>query len=284
MFHFLVFTALLAFSLSALYLWRSARRREKTRGMLISEDSAKALLPDLLGLLEQASRPSRLRRCLFLALTALAVFVFTRNPFLAAAACPACALVRRFVARHRRSKTLASKEEQVLEFIDSLSQSLRSGLSLRQSLEVSLEDVGSELAEDVLEVLKDIRMGGGLEESLSRAAEYSTLPSLRLTFTVLGLMHGKGGDLPRILERLRQRVAGGLDVRREARILTSQSRASGYLVSSLPAVFLLLQAVLNPSSLRPLFSTATGNMIVMVAIALNAAAFFLIRRMVNPEV
>jgi len=144
--------------------------------------------------------------------------------------------------------------------------------------------VGHELGEDVLDILKDIRMGGGMEESLARAAEASPSPSLRLTFKVLALLHGKGGDLPRILERLRKRVAGGLEARREARVLTSQSRASGYLVSSLPAVFLLLQAALNPGSLRPLFTTPTGNLIIAVAVALNAAAFILIRKLVDQEV
>jgi tight adherence protein B len=119
---------------------------------------------------------------------------------------------------------------------------------------------------------------------MNAAAEGSTSPTLRLTFTVLGLLHGKGGDLPRILERLRKRVAEGLEVRREARILTSQSRASGYLVSCLPLVFLLLQAALNPRSLRPLFTTPAGNLIIAVALALNAAAFLIIRRLIEPEV
>jgi tight adherence protein B len=127
-------------------------------------------------------------------------------------------------------------------------------------------------------------MGNGIEEALTGAADASPSPSLRLTFTVLGLLHSKGGDLPRILERLRKRVAEGLEVRREARILTSQSRASGYLVASLPPVFLLLQAVLNPHSLNPLFATPTGNLILVAATALNAAAFLIIRKMVNPEV
>jgi Flp pilus assembly protein TadB len=291
---FLVFTAFSVASLYAFQLRRAARRREKAHTILLhrpadnppsDDNTLRALLPRLPALRERAGdRPLLLRRHLFSTTMMLAVLVLTRNPLLAVSAWPACTLVRRFLARQRLNKARIKKEEQVLEFIDSLSQSLRSGLSLRQSLDLSMEDVGEELGGDVLEVLKDIRMGGGLEESLTMAADNSTSPSLRLTFIILGLLHGKGGDLPRILEHLRRRVAGGLEVRREARILTSQSRASGYLVSSLPAVFLLLQAALNPHSLHPLFTTALGNLIVITAVALNAAAFFLIRRMVNPEV
>jgi tight adherence protein B len=193
------------------------------------------------------------------------------------------AFSRRLLEGHKERKSNKKKEEQVLELIDSLNQSLRSGLSLQQSLEISLEDVGKEMRGEMLAVLKDLGLGSGLEEALSKAAHLSITPSIKLTFTVLGLLHGKGGDLPRILERLRKRVAEGLEVRREARILTSQSRASGYLVSSLPPVFLGLQAVLNPRSLQPLLSTSMGNLIITVAAGLNIAAFFLIRRIVSPE-
>jgi tight adherence protein B len=283
----LAFCALLAVSLAALLSRLPARRRERALAVLSADAGGARRLPP--GLRRALSMRSPLitgsRRIYFvIAVAALLTFMLTRSLLLASLAWPATTLARRLLNKRNLNRARVRKEEQVLEFIDSLSQSLRAGLSLRQSLEVSLEDIGDELGKDVLEILKDVRMGGGLEESLAKAAGESTSPSLRLTFSVLGLMHGRGGDLPRILERLRKRVAGGLEARREARILTSQSRASGYLVSSLPAVFLLLQAALNPRSLRPLFSTPTGNLIIAVAFALNAAAFILIRRMVDQEV
>ena len=283
----LLFCLLLAASLTSLLLRRPQRRREKARSMLCEDAaSTRGFLRNLRGVQEmRGHRPTaRMRFILPPILIGCLVFAFSRSLLFASLAWPATLLAKRLLQRYRGNKARLNKEEQVLEFIDSLSQSLRAGLSLRQALEVSLEDVGDELGGDVLEVLRDIRMGSGLQESLLGAAEASSSASLRLTFTVLGLLHGRGGDLPRILERLRKRVAGGLEVRREARILTSQSRASGYLVSSLPAVFLFLQAALNPRSLRPLFATPTGNLIIAAAVALNAAAFVLIHKLVDQEV
>lgn len=278
---------LFATSLAAFIYRLAARRREKALAVL----SPHAVLPRGSASLPRRAIASRAYRAAVsrrthvpIVTAGLVVFVVTRSLPLASLVWPAGVFVRRYSDRRNRSRAQARKEEQALEFIDSLSQSIRAGLSLRQSLEFSLEDIGCELGEDVLEVLKDIRMGSGLEEALAKAAAGASSPSLRLTFSVLALMHGRGGDLPRILERLRQRVAGGLEARREKRVLTSQSRASGYMVSSLPAVFLLLQAALNPRSLRPLFTTPTGNLIIAVAFALNAAAFFIIRRMVDQEV
>ncbi len=277
--------ALLACCLAALLYRIPARRREKALALLSPQPGSRSLVPGLRHAL-RARRHTRAGgpRFALIAAAGLAVYLLTRSILLAFLVWPAALFARRLLDRHQRNRARIIKEEQVLDLIDSLSQSLRAGLSLHRSLEVSLEDIGGELGGDVLEVLKDVRVGGGLGESLTKAAEASTSPSQRLTFGVLGLMHGRGGDLPLILDRLRKRAAGGLEARREARLQTSHSRATGYLVSSLPAAFFLLQAALDPHSLRPLFTTPTGNLIVAVALAMNAVAFFIIRRMVDQEV
>jgi tight adherence protein B len=283
----LLFSIVLLIAGSAAFLARrSALRRERAESMLAGIPAAQ---PDSLSILRdslrsQVAQPlTRYTRFLLFVALGLLIFIFTRNIALAVLPWPTAVVTRRLLKGHNRRRSRVRKEEQVLELIDSLNQSLRSGLSLQQSLEVSTKDVGEEMGGEIAEILRDLHLGSGLEEALAKAAHSSPTPSLKLTFTVLGLLHGKGGDLPHILDRLRKRVAEGLEVRREARILTSQSRASGYLVSALPPVFLLLQAVLNPRSLSPLLSTPTGNLIIAVAAGLNAAAFFLIRKIVNPE-
>jgi tight adherence protein B len=278
---------LTASSIIAFLARRSVRRREIAVSKL-HDDTSHMLngLPRLRDILHKQAGAGLPRRLKIIAVPVigLIVFSFTGNVLLALLPWPVISLLRRFSRGNDGGKHQVKTEEQVLEFIDSLNQSLRSGLSLQQSLEVSTQDVGEEMRREVLDILKELRLGSSLETALRNSAQAATAPSLRMTYTVLGLLHGKGGDLPHILERLRKRVAEGLEARRETRVLTSQSRASGYLVSALPLVFLLLQAVLNPQSLRPLFSSATGNFIIAAAAAMNTAAFLLIRKIVNPEI
>jgi tight adherence protein B len=277
---------LAALSAVAFLARRTVQRRERAAYKLGEGASPRfPSLPDLRGLWRRHAEwglPRRLRILLILA-TGLLVLTLTGNILLALLSWPIILLIERFSRGAGRGKARVKTEEQVLELIDSLNQSLRSGLSLQQSLEVSMEDVGEEMRREVLALLQELRLGSGLETALTKAAEAVEIPSLKMTFTVLGLLHGKGGDLPHILERLRKRVSESLEARRETRVLTSQSRASGYLVSALPLVFFLLQAALNPQSLRPLFSTTTGNLIIIAAAGMNAAAFLLIRKIVNPE-
>jgi Flp pilus assembly protein TadB len=277
---------LMAVSFAFLRARRSQMRREKMLGKLSDSPAAPTEGSPSLDLLRRlrlpnyASLPRTGKVCVIVAV-GLTIFILTRNPILALLPWPGFTLGHRGLQRYRTRKAGGRKEEQILEFIDSLIQSLRSGLSLQQSLEHAADDLGKEMRADITTILNRVRMGAGLEETLSRAGESISIPSLRLTFIVLGLLHGKGGDLPRILERLRKRVSEGIEVRREARILTSQSRASGYLVSALPGVFLLVQTALNPRSLQPLLATPTGNVIILVALLLNATALVFIRKIVG---
>lgn len=284
---FILSIILLALSASAFLARSAAQRRERAAFMLRgASPPPSAAFPcprEIWRKLAETGPPRRLQAVIILG-AGLLVLALTRNVILSLMAWPAVVFIQRFARSGSRGRSQVKMEEQVLELIDSLNQSLRSGLSLQQSLEVSLEDVGNEMRREILGILKELRLGSGMKTALTRSAQAAPAPSLRMTFTVLGLLHGKGGDLPHILERLRKRVAEGLEARRETRVLTSQSRASGYLVSALPLAFFLLQAVLNPQSLRPLFSTPTGNLIMIAAAGMNAAAFLLIRKIVNPEV
>jgi len=262
-----------------------AARRERMAAVLGGGDSsaavARAPRSRLLATVVAASRGRA--RPILLAGTGVILALVSRNPLLALLPYPAWKVLGRAAQRRKRRRISARREEQLPEFMDSLVQSLRSGLSLQQSLEASMEDVGEELSEEIAPVVREMRVGKGVEESLSSAARSSSSPSLRQILTVLALLHAKGGDLPRILERMRRRVGEGLETRREINVLTAQSRASGYLVSALPAVFLSLQALLNPSSLRPLLATPLGNLVLSAGLGLNAAGFLIIRRLVNPE-
>ncbi len=279
----ILFSILLLISSMAFYRAHLARRREERASSLLEardrspagEGRAPHGLP---GIARSAPLAGRRDRLLILASVAV-ILALTRNPFLCLLPPLALFALRRSLRSYRERRGETRKEEQIPEFIDSLTQSLRSGLSLQQSLEASLEDVGPELGAELGELVGEIRAGEGLEGSLLRAAERTASPSLRLALTALGLLHGRGGDLPRVLDRIRGRVCEALDARREVRMLTSQSRVSGYLVSSLPLAFLALQAALSPSSLRPLLSTPTGNLLALAALSLNIAAFLLIRRM-----
>lgn len=210
-------------------------------------------------------------------------FLLRGNPLPALLVPVGAAITKRTLAKRSVIKRVALLEEQVTDLLDSLSQSLRAGNSLSQALELSLEDVEEELRQEISPAVMALKMGESPETSLSRLAEITSSQSLRLLCRTLVLLHAKGGDIPRILERLRDKISESRDIRRELEAMTAQSRASGYLVSALPGVFLLLQASTNPRSVSPLLLTPLGNLLGALALGMNLAGFLAVRRIVDLE-
>lgn len=279
----IAFSLLVFLSLYTLGAGLHEREKERARRLLErpGEKAAEApFLPDWKHLLERLNLLQGKRRFLVACILFLLLHLLTGS-LVPSLALPALFLAGKRIRLGRPLKGKHDAEEEVVEFIDSLGQSLRAGFSLHQALEHSLRDVEGELHGILAPVVEEARMGRDLKGVLRRAGRETTLPSLRLTFTVLGLMHAKGGDLPRILDRLRRRVMDGVEARRETRVLTTQGRVSGYLVAALPLVFLLLQSFISPGSLKVLLTTAAGNIILAAAVLLDAGAFLIIRRLVQ---
>jgi tight adherence protein B len=66
--------------------------------------------------------------------------------------------------------------------------------------------------------------------------------------------------------------------------LTAQGRLSRWIVSALPGVLLLAISILNPEYVKPLYTTATGQILLGVAAAMVVIASLIIRRIVEVKV
>lgn len=217
------------------------------------------------------------------AILATLPFLLKGNPFPTLLLPIGIAAARRVKGKRSEKKRVLRLEEQVSDLLDSLSQSLRAGLSLAQALELSLQDVGDEMKEEIYPCVMAIMMGESPQTSLKRLGDVTVSPSLRLLCKTLVLLHTKGADIPRIMDRLREKVAESRDTRREFEVMTAQSRASGYLVSALPGIFLFLQASINFRSVSQLLFTPVGNLLGALALAMNLAGFLAVRKIVELE-
>ena len=86
-----------------------------------------------------------------------------------------------------------------------------------------------------------------------------------------------------VLDLIADAARERLDLRRELRALTAQARLSRWIVSSLPPAILLILAVISPSYLHPLFTTAAGFVALAIATGLVLAGSFVMRLLVPNE-
>ena len=80
-----------------------------------------------------------------------------------------------------------------------------------------------------------------------------------------------------VLDRVAEAVRARAELSRELRTLTAQSRGSRWIVTLIPPGLLLVIDLLNPTYLKPLFNTTTGQVLIGLAVVLICAGSVVMR-------
>ncbi len=172
-------------------------------------------------------------------------------------------------------------ESQLAEAVASIAAGLRAGLSLTQALRFAADEAESPLSPELSEVVDRTDLGIPLGESLERWAAAEPCDDVRLVASVLQLHHRTGGNLPAVLDQLsrtlRERRAAG----REVRSLTAQARLSGAILGILPLGFFLFLSATSRKDIAVAYHSRAGTMAIAAGLALEAAAFVWIRRLLR---
>jgi tight adherence protein B len=193
-------------------------------------------------------------------------------------ALPLCWLIPKVAKKLKRARERKRLRQQLLDFLDCTIQSLEGGFSLLQSLEFASGELDPPLAPELAKTLGEVHLGKDLDSALSNLGDRLDDPDLRTILSSLLLLKQSGGNLPQMLRKLRRLIQERLEIQRELEVYTVQGRLSGYVVSSLPIVFLLIESVFSRKLVRPLFSTPPGISILAMGLLLETLGFLWIKK------
>ena len=93
-----------------------------------------------------------------------------------------------------------------------------------------------------------------------------------------------GGNTAEIIDRAVETLRERAELRRLAATLTAQGRLSRGIVTALPVFLLAIISLINPDYMTPLFQTAAGRIMLVLAGLLIAAGSLAIKRIVDVQV
>jgi tight adherence protein B len=87
-----------------------------------------------------------------------------------------------------------------------------------------------------------------------------------------------------VIDQLTDTIRERMDLRRLVRTLTAQGRLAGFVVSALPVLLIIAISILNPGYLHPMFHTAAGVFMLVVAAVMLSTGAWIISRIVDIEI
>lgn len=192
--------------------------------------------------------------------------------------------VPRFYLRQQQAKRLAAFNNQLGDTLVLLSNSLRSGYSLLQSIETVSKELPPPISVEFARVVREIGLGLTIQDSLAHLLERINSDDLDLVITAINIQHEVGGNLAEILDTIAHTIRERVRIKGQIRALTASQRLSGNVVAILPIAVGLFLAAFNPGYISSMWKETCGIMMLLTGAITIVSGYLAIRKITNIEV
>ena len=193
-----------------------------------------------------------------------------------------------FVPRAMFKREIRKRNEAFInlfpEAIDMIVRSVKSGHPLNTALRMIGDNMEDPVGSEFRQVVNEVSYGRPLIEALRRLSKRIDEPDVHFFVVVLAVQQETGGNLAEILSNLSSVIRGRKQLFQKIRAMTSEGRATMYVLGALPIVQFGAVYITSPDYLTPLYTTSQGNIIALTALGLIGLAYFIVNKMIQIDV
>ena len=130
--------------------------------------------------------------------------------------------------------------------IELLVRGLRSGLPVTETLGVVSTELPGPVGEEFKLVTERIKIGKTMEDALQDTADRMNMPEFQFFCITLAIQRETGGNLAETLSNLADVLRKRQQMKLKIRAMSSESKASAYIIGALPFVVFVLLYTVNP--------------------------------------
>jgi tight adherence protein B len=211
--------------------------------------------------------------------------LFSRDPVMSIASAFIGFFIPRIYVNRTIGKRLIAFEEQLPDTLGLWVNALRSGYSVLQAMEAIAKDAPEPTITEFQRVVQEVQLGIELADALDHLLERVESDDLDLVVTAVNIQREVGGNLAEILEVISHTIRERIKLKGEIRVLTSQGRITGYLISFLPIALALFLNFSNPSYMGQMFEDrACGWPMIGGGLALIGIGSAIIQKIIDIEI
>ncbi|OPY55961.1 MAG: Bacterial type II secretion system protein F domain protein [Pelotomaculum sp. PtaU1.Bin035] len=211
----------------------------------------------------------------------LFIVLLTGSPAAGLLAAVLGAYLPHFGLRMAKAKRLNKFNGQIGDALVIMANSLRSGFSFLQAMDMVRKEIPNPIAKEFGVALQEMNWGTPTEEALLNMASRVNSEDLELVVTAVLIQRQVGGNLAEVLDNIANTIRERVRIKGEIKTLTAQGRISGLIIGLLPALLTIVIYLLNPDYIKLLFSSKAGLMMVSIAVLSQILGLTLIKKIVQ---
>jgi len=186
-----------------------------------------------------------------------------------------------FGLRMAKARRLARFNSQICDALVIMANSLRSGFSFLQAMDMVRKEIPAPIAKEFGAALQEMNWGTPTEEALLNMTKRVNSEDLELVITAVLIQRQVGGNLAEVLDNIAATIRERVRIKGEIKTLTAQGRVSGLIIGLLPILLITVIYFLNPDYIKPLFNSKTGLMMVSFAALSQIFGLTIIKKIVQ---
>ncbi len=190
----------------------------------------------------------------------------------------------RLYVRFLQRRRLEAFNNQLGDTIVLLSNSLRTGYSLLQSMETAAKEIAPPMSAELSRVTREVGLGLTVQEAMANMLRRMPSDDLDLMITAINVQHEVGGNLAEILDNIAHTIRERIRIFGEIRTITAQQRLSGYILTVLPVALAFIMYLLNPEYISRMWQDICGILMLFTGGLMMMMGYFVIRRITDIEV
>jgi tight adherence protein B len=193
-------------------------------------------------------------------------------------------VIPRFYVKFRQFQRIRNIDNQLVDALVMISNSLKSGYSFLQGMELVAEESPHPISSEFRRMLRETNLGYPLEQALDGMAERVPSEDIDLVVTVVKIQRQIGGNLAEILDKIIHTIRERIRIKGEINTLTAQGKLQGIILTLLPPAMCVGIYMMSPDFMMPLFTTLMGKAMLGVAFILQMFGGFMIKKIVEIKV
>ena len=194
-----------------------------------------------------------------------------------------------FITPHFQLKRLKEKrvklvEQQLIEGLELLGSSLKSGLTLPQAIELLVNEFPPPISQEFSLILSETRLGVDFADSLERMAERLGSNIIHILSSGIRITKQCGGDLAEIFSNIADTIREQANIEGKLNAVTAQGRFQGVILGLLPFGLIIILYFVDRTHVETLFKYQLGLAAVAAVVIMVGLAQVWIRQLLKIDV
>lgn len=184
----------------------------------------------------------------------------------------------------QKNKRLKAFDNQLGDSLNLIVNSLQAGYSTMQAMETVAKEMPDPIADEFGRVIFELQLGVDFDTAMGNMLRRVPSGDMDLVITAMSVQREVGGNLAEVLDAISFTIRERVRIKGEIRTLTSQGRATGYVVTGLPFALTGVIYLVNPEFMGLMFTETCGWIMIGISLVMISLGYFVINKIMDIEV